>query len=106
MIEKNPENFSETEKKSVNSAINDYKEEIQELWKMAKINKGSLSNFTFKSSNLDAESFAGCLVSPDDLYSSAFDRYRTVTIKFFWWSKSWRYKIYSAKSNVVRESSR
>ena len=56
--------------------------------------------------NLDAQTFAGCLVSPDDLYSSAFDRYRCITIRFFRWSKTWKYKTYSATSNVVREKSR
>lgn len=53
-----------------------------------------------------AETFAGCLVSPDDLYSSAFDRYAAIKIKILWWSKTWKYKIYSARSNIENEVSR
>ena len=56
--------------------------------------------------DIDAETFAGCLVSPDDLYSSSFDRYKTFTIGFLFWSKTWKYKVYSATSNVVKEASR
>lgn len=55
--------------------------------------------------DLDAETFAGNLVSPDDLYGSGFNVYRTVTIRFLWWSKSWTEKIYSGTSYIQREVS-
>ena len=55
MIERSPEEFSESEINSANSALKDYKEEIAELWKMAKVNKGSLSNLTFKGVKEEAE---------------------------------------------------
>lgn len=48
---------------------------------------------------------AGNLVSPDDLYGSGFDVYRTITIRFLWWSKSWTKKIYSGTSFILTELS-
>lgn len=56
--------------------------------------------------DLDAETFAGNLVSPDDLYGSGFDRYRTVTVRILWWSKSWTKKIYSGTSYIQRQLSK
>ncbi len=56
--------------------------------------------------NLDANTFAGNLVSPDDIYGSSFDRYASVTVSFFCWSKTWTWKTYSATSKrlLTKES--
>lgn len=51
--------------------------------------------------NLDAETFAGNLVSPDDIYGSCADRYFSITIRILWWSKTYRWKTYSATSNLI-----
>lgn len=51
--------------------------------------------------NLDGRTFAGNLVSPDDLYGSAFDRYYVIRISFFKWSYTWKWKTYSATSDVI-----
>lgn len=51
--------------------------------------------------DLDANTFAGNLVSPDDIYDSIFDRYASFTISFLWWSKTWTWKTYSATSNLL-----
>lgn len=56
--------------------------------------------------DLDAETFAGNLVSPDDLYGSAVDRYIGIKIYFFGWSKTWEWKTYSAKSSIKLEKSK
>lgn len=56
--------------------------------------------------DLDAETFAGNLVSPDDLYGSGFNRYVTVTVRILWWSKSWTKKIYSGTSYIQRQLSK
>ncbi len=51
--------------------------------------------------NLDGNTFAGNIVSPDDLYGSAFNRYRSMTIRILWWTKTWTWQTYSATSNVL-----
>lgn len=51
--------------------------------------------------NLDSKTFAGNLVSPDDLYGSSFDRYASVTVRVLWWSKTWTWKSYSATSDII-----
>lgn len=53
--------------------------------------------------NLDSNTSCGNLISPDDLYGSAFNRYITVTIRFLWWSKSWTKQTYSATSTILTE---
>ncbi len=56
--------------------------------------------------NLDGNTFAGNLVSPDDLYGSSVDRYFYLTIRILWWSKTFSWKTYSATSNVVEALNR
>lgn len=55
--------------------------------------------------NLDGNTFAGNIVSPDDLYGSAFNRYRSMTIGILWWKKTWTWQTYSATSNVLLKKS-
>ena len=50
--------------------------------------------------NMDSNTFAGNLVAPDDLYGSIYDRYKSFTIRFLWFSKTWRWKSYSAQSDL------
>ncbi len=54
--------------------------------------------------NLDGKTFGGNLVTPDDLYGSAIDKYITITIRikaiFFSWSKTYKIKTYSATSDI------
>jgi hypothetical protein len=56
--------------------------------------------------NLDGNTFAGNLVTPDDIYGSSVNRYFTITITFLWWSKSWKIQTYAAASNLLTEESR
>ena len=56
--------------------------------------------------NLDGNTFAGNLVTPDDIYGSSVNKYFTITITFLWWSKSWKIQTYSATSNLLTEESR
>lgn len=51
--------------------------------------------------NLDGNTFAGNLVSPDDIYGSTVDRYFTITVSIFGWSKTWTWKTYSATSDLI-----
>lgn len=51
--------------------------------------------------NLDSNTFAGNLISPDDIYSSSFDRYASITIYLFGWSKTWTWQTYSATSKQL-----
>ena len=51
--------------------------------------------------DLDSNTFGGNLVTPDDLYGSAFNRYRTITIRILFWSKTWTKKIYSGTSILL-----
>lgn len=51
--------------------------------------------------NLDSNTFAGNLISPDDIYSSSFDRYASITINLFCWSKTWTWQTYSATSKQL-----
>ena len=53
--------------------------------------------------DLDSNTFGGNLVTPDDLYGSAFDRYITITINLIIWSKSWTIQTYSSTSHVCTE---
>lgn len=53
--------------------------------------------------NLDSKTSCGNLISPDDLYGSAFNRYITISIRFFKWSKSWTKQIYSATSTLLTD---
>ena len=53
--------------------------------------------------DLDSNTFGGNLVTPDDLYGSAFNRYITVTIRFLFWSKSWTKQTYSGTSFICTE---
>ncbi len=55
--------------------------------------------------DLDSNTFGGNLVTPDDLYGSAFDRYLTITISILFWSASWSIKTYSATSYICTEES-
>ncbi|MBQ9630744.1 MAG: hypothetical protein IJR49_04080 [Treponema sp.] len=56
--------------------------------------------------DLDARTFAGNTVTPDDIYSSHVDRYSSFTLKIFWWTKTWTWKTYSATSNLLSEEHR
>ena len=51
--------------------------------------------------NLDGNTFAGNLVSPDDIYGSTANRYFTITVSIFGWSKTWTWKTYSATSDLI-----
>ena len=51
--------------------------------------------------NLDGNTFAGNLVSPDDIYGSTANRYSTITVSIFGWSKTWTYQTYSATSDLI-----
>ena len=53
--------------------------------------------------DLDGETFGGFLVTPDDIYSSSYNHYFTITLKILWWSKTWKIQTYSATSNVKQE---
>lgn len=50
MIEKNPEVFAEVNLEAVDATVNEYSEQIEQLWTMAKANKGSLGNLVFRGS--------------------------------------------------------
>ncbi|MBQ9239388.1 MAG: hypothetical protein IJ191_08800, partial [Treponema sp.] len=56
--------------------------------------------------DLDAKTFAGNVVTPDDIYSSHVDRYCSFTIRILWWSKTWTWQTYSATSNLLTEEIR
>ncbi len=51
--------------------------------------------------NMDSNTFAGNLVTPDDLYGSLYDTYKSFTIRFLWFKKTWRWKTYSAQSDLI-----
>lgn len=51
--------------------------------------------------NLDAGTFAGNLVSPDDIFDSTIDRYFTIKISFFGWSKTWIWKTYESTAKLL-----
>ena len=50
--------------------------------------------------NLDSNTFAGNIVSPDDIYDSAIKRAITVTIKVLWWSWSWEKVLYEPQADI------
>lgn len=54
-------------------------------------------------SDLDGNTFAGFLVTPDDIYSSSYNHYFTFTLKILWWTKTWEIQTYTATSNVEQE---
>ena len=54
-------------------------------------------------SDLDGNTFAGNLVTPDDIYSSSYNHYFTFTLKILWWTKTWEIQTYTATSNVEQE---
>jgi hypothetical protein len=57
--------------------------------------------------NLDSDYIFGNLVAPDDLYFSAYDRYRVINIKILFWTVySKREKVYSAVSRIRLAMSR
>jgi uncharacterized protein YycO len=51
--------------------------------------------------NVDANNFAGFLVAPDEIYSSALDRYFTITINLIFWKETYKVYTYNATTNVV-----
>ena len=53
--------------------------------------------------DLDGDTFAGNLVTPDDIYSSSYNHYFTFTLKILWWTKTWVKQTYTATSNVEQE---
>ena len=51
--------------------------------------------------NLDSNKTCGNIISPDDIYGSAYNRYFTITLKILWWSKSWTVQTYNATSVIL-----
>lgn len=56
--------------------------------------------------DLDADNFAGNLVSPDEIYGSSVQRTCTVTISLVWWSWSKTWVTYEPTTTVVMEEYR
>lgn len=56
--------------------------------------------------DLDADNFAGNLVSPDEIYGSSVQRTCTVTISLLWWSWSKTWVTYEPTTTVVMEEYR
>lgn len=55
--------------------------------------------------NLDGNTFAGNIVSPDDLYGSSVNRYVSLEIGFLFWRKKWTWQTYAATSNILLKKS-
>ena len=55
--------------------------------------------------DLDSNSFGGHLVTPDDLYGSAYNWYTTYTLKFLFWKKTWKVQTFYKSSKILTNES-
>lgn len=51
--------------------------------------------------NIERNRYVGNIIAPDDLYASTMDEYKSFTIRFLWFSKTWRWKTYSAETGLI-----
>ncbi len=51
--------------------------------------------------DLDSNVFAGNLVSPDDIYGSTINRYKTIKVKSSKWSKTYTLQVYKATADLI-----
>ena len=51
--------------------------------------------------NIERNRYVGNIIAPDDLYASTMDEYWSFTIRFLWFSKTWRWKTYSAETDLI-----
>lgn len=56
--------------------------------------------------NLDSNVFGGNIITPDDIYGSTINRYFSITLRFFKWSKTYTWQTYKAAGDLIEAGER